>query len=75
MPPRDTARDILLVGQIDDFEPFVAIQMEHRQPGCGSIAQSFGGEGKAMVLAQGDMGHPGYHLLLEWNNSTNSTSY
>lgn len=70
VPPKDLAHDILLVRQSSDEDPFMAIEMEHKLPGCGFLAQNFGDGGKAMVLGQGEMGKPGYQLLLEWPSTT-----
>jgi hypothetical protein len=63
IPPRDGARDLLLLGNGRNGL-FTAVEMQHSQPGCGSIAQRW--DARTMLLSQGGFNHPGYHLLLEW---------
>jgi hypothetical protein len=72
VPPLDTARDVLLVGNhnnaYDDGSPlplFVRHDMEFAEPGCGSLVQTFG-NGRTMILAQGSQDRSGHNLLLQW---------
>lgn len=65
IPPLDYAQDILLVGTGNETSPFDVVMMEHSEPGCGFLAESFG-DNKTLVLSQGEFDRVGHNLLLEW---------
>jgi FG-GAP-like repeat len=63
VPPLDLAPDVLFVG-VGDSRRFVPVPMQHKQPGCGAIAQRW--DLRTMLLSQGSFDNSGYMLLLEW---------
>jgi hypothetical protein len=74
VPPLDTARDVLLLGNYNNayddgsslpLPLFVRHDMEFVEPGCGSLVQTFG-NGRTMILAQGSQDRSGNNLLLQW---------
>jgi len=65
LPPKDTAKDWLLVRGPNNRPKFEPFRMQHRFRGCGFQAERFG-DNKTMVLTQGDEQHVGYTLLLTW---------
>lgn len=64
VPPIDTAHDILYVGSATGLTVDRKVMMEHAEPGCGNIVEQFWNH--SLLLAQGNMGHAGYNLLLQW---------
>lgn len=66
VPPRDMAADLILLGRGDSVQrTWQALRLNHRIPGCGGIAQRFG-DYQTLIVAHGDMGHPGYSALFQW---------
>jgi hypothetical protein len=68
-PPIDTAPDLLFVGnssnRASEQLSFTEVVLTHAEPGCGSLAETFGNN-RTMLLAQGNMGRWGNNLLLQW---------
>jgi hypothetical protein len=62
-PPLDQANDVLLIA--NSGGSFDTNMMNFSEPGCGWLAERFGG-GKTMILAQGSQDRPGHNLLLQW---------
>lgn len=67
VPPKDTGRDQLFVG-IEGETPFERVVMNFSKRGCATMAVRFG-DGQSLAYGNGDMGHPGYHMFLSWNNN------
>lgn len=66
--PLDEARDVLFIGkgyQENLEDRFVSVIMEHTLPGCGFLVEQYGNN-KTLLLANGDEGHPGTNVLLQW---------
>lgn len=66
--PLDQAQDLLLVGrgfQLEKNDRFEKVILDHQIPGCGFIAKQFGNN-KTMILANGDEGHAGTNVILNW---------
>lgn len=63
-PPKDLAKDLLLIQHLDWWEE---VWMDHAEPGCGWLVEPFGEQ--TLALAQGTTSRYGYGLLLDWGRA------
>jgi len=69
VPPRDTARDLLLVRDKNPGGPirFQEVKMIHKFRGCGGWVSKFRINGLTqLVLSNANGNHVGYHYVLKW---------
>jgi len=62
--PIDKAPDLLLMGKPNYFT-FDKVEMDHKMPGCGFLAERFGND-HTMILSHGGLARAGTNVLLTW---------